>query len=178
MLNPPGFIEKTIREDKTTLDKTAVAEQMLDILSGYREIEAVQQLIATILTYTLETLKASELPEAVLLMLPQFFSQMLLFYAQTAQPEERSLLGELFGRREEQPDPRVLAMEDTRFLVALVREAQGRGASEERRKLILDKLLVQVGALASHDGIAAEHKACLDKFAKLLLSSGEDDQGT
>ena len=31
MLNPPGFIEKTIREDKTTLDKTAVAEQRLDL---------------------------------------------------------------------------------------------------------------------------------------------------
>ena len=66
MIGPPGFIDKTIREDKTTFDKTAIAQQMLDILSGYREIEGVQQLIGTILNHTLETLKASELPETTL----------------------------------------------------------------------------------------------------------------
>ena len=178
MIGPPGFIDKTIREEKTTFDKTVIAQQMLDILSGYREIEGVQQLVGTILTHTLETLKASELPEATLLMLPQFFSNMLAFYAQTTKPEERSLFDQLVGRRTEQLDPRALAMEDTRFLVSLLRDAQGRGPSEDRRKCILDSLLVQIGALATHHGIAAEHKACLDKFAKLLLSSGEDEQGT
>jgi len=178
MIGPPGFIDKTIREDKTTFDKTAIAQQMLDILSGYREIEGVQQLIGTILTHTIEKLRASELPESMLLMLPNFFSNMLAFYAQATKPEERSVFDQLLGRRPEQPDPRAMAMEDTRFLVALLREAQGRGASEERRKIVLDQLLVQIGALATHGGITAEHKARLNKFANLLLSSGEDDQGT
>ena len=178
MLQNPGFLEKTIREDKTYFDKTAVAQQFLDILSGHGDLKVVQDLIRTLLDYSLESLKVGKLSDATLLMVPDFYTRMLLFYAQTAQPERRSLLEDLFSRPKEEQDPRMLAMQDTQFLVAMLKEAQGQGGSEERRKLVLDKLLVQLGVLATHRGIPAEHKPCIEKVAQLLLTSGDDEQDT
>ncbi len=178
MFELPMTVDKNIREDKTQFDKTVVAQQFLDILSGYRHLKVVQELIQTLLSYALESLKVGKLSESAVLMIPQFYSRMLLFYTETTEAEEPSLIEELFNARKEEQDPRLLAMQDTKFMIDMIREAQGQGVSEERRKLILDKLLVQLGSLTGHNGIAAEHRECIDKFAGLLLSSGEHDQAT
>ena len=177
-MQDPMQLDKIIREDKTQFDKTVVAQQFLDILSGYRHLKVVQDLIRTLLDYALESLKTTKLSDQSIAMIPDFYSRMLLFYAQTTQPDTPSLMGELLGRRKETPDPRLLAMQDTQFMISMVREAQGQGASEERRKLILDKLLAQVADLEQDHGIPADLQRCIEKFATLLLSSGEDEQDT
>ena len=168
-------VEKVIREEKTAFDKTAVAQQLLDLLSGYRHLQAVQELIKTLLEYALQSLKASTLPESVLLSLPSFYTAMLTFYRVTLE-EDSSLIDELLGLRKDDQDPRMLAMEDTSFVVRMVREIQGRGQAEERRKLLVDRMMIQIAGLTNYSGIAAEHKRYLDEFAQLLLSSGEDVQ--
>ena len=171
----PMTLDKNIREEKTHFDKTVIAQQFLDILSGYRHLKVVQELIQSLLTHAIESLKVGKLSESAVLMIPQFYSRMLLFYNEATQNEDPSFIEELLNLRKEEPDPRLLAMQDTRFMIDMIREAQGQGISEERRKMILDKLLVQIGSLSNHPGIAAEHKGCIDKFAELLLSSGEHD---
>lgn len=169
-------LEKIIREERTEFDKTVIASKLLDILSGYKHLEAVQELIKTLLSYAVESLKAGELPETVLLSVPSFYRSILLFYATTIKQEEPSMVEELFNLEREEQDPRLLAMEDTRFIVGMVREVMGRGISEERRKLLLDKMLVQVFQLLNHRGIAAEHRQYLNKFAGLLRSSGQNER--
>jgi len=170
-------VEKIIREEKTAFDKTALAQDLLSILSGYKNIEAAQELVKTILSFTLESLKANKLPEAVLLSLPAFYQSMLMIYTATMEQKGSSLIEELFNLKKEE-DPRLMAMEDTKFIAEMVQEIQGHGVSEERRKYLVDRMLLQIGTLLTHKGIAAEHKQHLNEFAELLLPTGENVQGT
>lgn len=168
-------VEKIIREEKIGFDKTALAQDLLNILSGYKNVEAAQQLIQTILSFTLESLRAKKLPESVLLNIPAFYQNMLMLYTSAMEQKGSSLIEELFNLEKEE-DPRIMAMEDTKFIVDMVQEIQGHGISEERRKYLLDRMLVQIGALLAHNGIAAEHKQYLNEFAELLLPVGENVQ--
>ncbi len=166
----------SLRVHHSEANWTEILKTFVDVLSGQAHNRQLNETLKLVLE--LQALSRPAPPsEAVIRSFQEFYRNQIMLYLHAIPPQPQSILTLLFP--EEEPDPRLLAMDDTAKLMRVYYHLAGTDPqANERRTQLIDQIIANITTVIQTNSVATPDREKLARIIEFMQSELTGNTGT